>query len=456
MKSKSAKSRGRTLSSEPLYFKSLTVQNLRCFGDEPQTLDLTDDEGKPAKWTLLLGDNGVGKTTLLQCFVYFANSHPFLSEDLSKVMYLASELLRWKNSAVRFNTDLKSHKRAKVSISLVGQGFHQNVEMEWDDQIRSFTALEGDQKPLIQAYGPNRSVQDHSSLPSHPDGVTAGTLFAGNDAYLVNPRDWLRELDYGASKESAIKERMVNRYEQVRALLIDVLPDVSDISITSPTRQNPFPEVEFRTPYGWVELRNVAYGYQSLVAWIVDFAYRLIQKYPDSEDPLSEPAICLVDELDLHLHPSWQRDVMAYLSDKFPNTQFIATVHSPLVVQAAPSVKANVAVLRRVHGEPFDHVVIDNDPEIVASWRLDQLLASDLYSTVRGPITPRNPSVEEKIQERREILAKSKLSKKDKQRLSEITKQIDIVPYTETSEHRKAQELLSKAYQAMSAEDSTQ
>lgn len=47
------------------YFLSITLENVRCFG-EAQTLDLTDEEGNPARWTLILGDNGTSKTTLLK------------------------------------------------------------------------------------------------------------------------------------------------------------------------------------------------------------------------------------------------------------------------------------------------------------------------------------------------------------------------------------------------------
>ena len=49
-----------------IYFSSLELENVRCFG-ERQVLELTDEQGRPARWTLLLGENGVGKTTLLQC-----------------------------------------------------------------------------------------------------------------------------------------------------------------------------------------------------------------------------------------------------------------------------------------------------------------------------------------------------------------------------------------------------
>src|ERR1044072_2091471 len=53
-------------SATPVYFTSLELKNVRCFGS-PQTLDMTDGHGRPAQWTLLMGDNGVGKSTLLQC-----------------------------------------------------------------------------------------------------------------------------------------------------------------------------------------------------------------------------------------------------------------------------------------------------------------------------------------------------------------------------------------------------
>lgn len=52
-----------------IYFSSLELENVRCFG-EWQDLKLVDDQGRPAQWTLLLGDNGVGKTTLLQCLAW--------------------------------------------------------------------------------------------------------------------------------------------------------------------------------------------------------------------------------------------------------------------------------------------------------------------------------------------------------------------------------------------------
>ncbi len=146
----------------------------------------------------------------------------------------------------------------------------------------------------------------------------------------------------------------------MKQLLIDILPDVEDLRFTEPTEASPTPVVEFNTPDGWVPLRQLGHGYRTLVAWMVDFASRLVETYPDAEDPLAQPAVVLLDEIDLHLHPKWQRDIMGHLSRCFPNTQFIATAHSPLIAQAATE-DTRLVLLRR----EGDHVIIDNSIEAI-------------------------------------------------------------------------------------------
>src|SRR5262245_37275507 len=103
--------------------------------------------------------------------------------------------------------------------------------------------------------------------------------------------------------------------------------------------------VRFETPYGIVPLNGLSLGYQTTLAWITDLAIRLYDRYPDSPNPLAEPAIVLIDEIDLHLHPHWQRRLIADLTPHFPKVQFIATAHSPLMVQA--TIDANLAVLQQ-------------------------------------------------------------------------------------------------------------
>src|SRR4051794_33626163 len=66
------------------YFLSLSLENVRCFGQK-QTLDLSDGKGQPAQWTILLGENGTGKTTVLQTLAAFTPlTNPDLTEHLPR------------------------------------------------------------------------------------------------------------------------------------------------------------------------------------------------------------------------------------------------------------------------------------------------------------------------------------------------------------------------------------
>ena len=64
-------------------------------------------------------------------------------------------------------------------------------------------------------------------------------------------------------------------------------------------------------------LSGLSLGYQTTLTWIIDLALRLYDRYPDSSNPLVEPGIVLIDNIDLHLHPRWQRRMMADITEAF-------------------------------------------------------------------------------------------------------------------------------------------
>lgn len=82
-----------------------------------------------------------------------------------------------------------------------------------------------------------------------------------------------------------------------------------------------------------LDLRQLSDGERGILALVLDMARRLVLANPRLRDPLREGnAVVLIDELDLHLHPTWQRDIVRKLTETFPNCQFIATTHSPQIV----------------------------------------------------------------------------------------------------------------------------
>lgn len=433
----------------PAYFLSLTVENFRCFG-LGQTIDLSDANGLPAQWTVILGNNGVGKTTLLQIL---ASLSPKKDSSFEPPLTLPRLTLEWVQSSLntRFN-EKRTSVTNRVSFRCdiyTGSRLKANGT-DKTDVIKNFGASQLDSRAwgvgssnlkdenkdisglICYGYGASRRA-GNTSLSDFPETDTCGSLFDDNPT-LINAEEWLLQADYAASRESPTQEKAQQRRDQIKDVLINLLPDVKDIRISqAETGFSSFVEVE--TPYGWVQIQGLSLGYRTLISWMVDLASRLFDRYPDSENPLAEPAVVLVDEIDLHLHPKWQRELMGFLSERFPNTQFIATAHSPLVVQAAQD--ANIVVLRR----EGDHVVIDNDVEAIKNWRVDQVLTSDLF----GLESARPPQLDEAMKERNKILGKSRLTKKDHARLKELEAQIGELPTGETPEDIEAMDIIRRA-----------
>lgn len=429
----------------PAYFLSLTVENFRCFGPA-QTLDLSRGDNRPAPWTIILGENGIGKTTLLQCLATFQpEAHlgqgPFDDEPVVRLG------VNWNNfQALGFSNDnkknLKRHVRIVCEIC-TGEALDNNFDTAYQttnlkilagsNQLNSFTSTSNDVSGLIcYGYGASRRM-GRASLSEQRTEDTTASLFS-DDVDLINAEEWLLQADY-AARASKTSTRAAERRDQVIAILKALLPDVEEIRFRVAEEEISAPTVEFQTPYGWVRLKDLSLGYRTLLTWMVDLASRLFDRYPKSANPLAEPAVVLVDEIDLHLHPRWQRTLLSFLSARFPNTQFIATAHSPLVVQAAED--ANIVLLRR----EGDHVLIDNDVERIKNWRVDQILTSELF----GLDTARPPQVGPALQERQKILAKARLTKADEKRLADLEAQIGELPTGETPEDLQAMDIIRRA-----------
>jgi recombinational DNA repair ATPase RecF len=411
--------------SKGTFFASLRLERVRCFG-ESQTLSLTAADGSPARWTIILGENGVGKTTLLQLLAIASGDGNY-----RRYMYDAYEFEDGPGWPLEFS---RGHgEQGFVHAKFVGLGHSRDVEFVLTDGEPDIRGSRSEESALVCGYGAGRRL-GASRLGRRPRSsrLRFASLFA--DAPLRNAEEWLLRDDYAAAKEGPGGGAAHRRLERLKELLTELLPEVEDVRVDDASRRWG-PSVEFKTPYGWVPLHGLSLGYQSLVAWMVDLAAAMFDHHSKHRSPLAEPAIVLVDEIDLHLHPKWQRDLIAFLTTRFPNTQFIATAHSPLVVQAAED--ANVVLLKR-HG---DHVVIENSPTDVRNWRIDQILTSDLY----GLPTARPPRLDKLVAERRALLTKAKLTKADQARLRALEEEIGELPAGESPDEQRAIALILRA-----------
>lgn len=94
-------------------------------------------------------------------------------------------------------------------------------------------------------------------------------------------------------------------------------------------------ELVFVTKSESLPIRALSSGYQSLIWMVLDIAYRMALLNPDLKSHIADvPGIIMVDELDMHLHPKWQWNVIQALRNTFPNVQFIAATHSPIIISS--------------------------------------------------------------------------------------------------------------------------
>ncbi|MCP4137107.1 MAG: AAA family ATPase [bacterium] len=443
------------MSTKPVYFLDLSVENVACFGDK-QTLDLSDGKGKPARWTVILGDNGTGKTTLLKCLVYMEPlDEPFkITGQGSSLNYSPKMRYPILIEKIIYNPflPLKMHTEHFYSGRLmedkidVFEGYGLtilDVSEDPEEPIKYETTVSVSKnlnlKNLIMySYGALRR-SGKAALAESTNQDNSASLFL-EDVNLINAEEWLLQA-YFASIDSDEDSRdfTEKRYNKIKQLLIDILPDVEDIRVKPITKIQLKPAMEAKTPYNWVGVDSLSLGYQALIAWMIDLGHRLFERYPDSDDPLAEPAVVLVDEIDIHLHPKWQRNLISHLTDIFKQTQFIVTAHSPLIVQSAQ--EANIVLLKR----EGDQVKIYNrkDKEVIQGWRVDQVLTSDLFE-----LDSARPQEYDKYFERKkEILAKPQLSEEDKKELIEIGEKLEEFPVE--GENRKLTEIIKKTVKTL-------
>jgi hypothetical protein len=280
------------------------------------------------------------------------------------------------------------------------------------DVKQTFVKVRRPVEPLIVGYSAARHMRYRRGETSALDPDATASLFDPS-VELVDAKDILEQLDYAAAKKQKGAKDLLDRIKNALSKLLPDVESASAITLYGPIQPRVKGQksgVQGKTPYGEVPLEALSLGYQTMTAWTVDLAWRLYQRYPKAIEPLNEPAIVLIDELDLHLHPRWQRELRESISATFPQVQFIATAHSPLLAQSYLGM--NLAVVREESGQ----AIIENDPNIVKTWRIDEVVTSALYEVGSAF----SPEVASALQERTNLRQKGRLTSAQKKRLVDL------------------------------------
>jgi predicted ATPase len=397
--------------------KSVRLQNIGPFGDLQLELD--------PHWNVLLGDNGVGKSTVLKAIALAVcgRAAQGYADRLIQVGKRSAEIALETTDGKRYVTKLfRTSDRTEVE-SLPTRP----LESEgW----------------LVVGFPPVRSVTWRPvSGPQLDEGKRRPTaedvlpLVAGEpDPRMDELKQWIISLDYWIEKAGAGNGRPKDYYIDLRNELFRIMSNLTSTVHVQFERIDPESRrVLVRTDDGLLPLEAVSQGTASLIGWVGFLLQRLYAVFPDSSRPCREPAIVLVDEIDAHMHPEWQQGLVQRLSEEFPNIQFIVTTHSPLVVAGMP-VEQVVRFDRNTAGE----VVRLEIPPDMMMGRADQILTGRLF----GLRTTLDPLTEQAIDRFRQLSGRSNLSSEEAEELDRLRRTLDLripVPQ-ETPAERRAQE----------------
>ena len=320
---------------------SLHLKNLRAF-----------DEAKfefQRGVNLLVGINGVGKSTVLDA-LRVALSHigqkfdaprsrklTFKSEDIQSGQDELSIRLEFKAGDFPFRFEmLRPRERYVPDPEREGEVRRQTIyrpnrAVLKPSPKRLPEQLDFEQtQPLAIYFSPRRSLASMAA-PSK-QSLRGGRAAAFANALL--PRELrLREfIEWWLAREKLAEEGNTAAHIHRGVLNYAVrtfLDDCDNLRV----EKDPVPTLLIDKDRTTLDVHQLSDGERSILALVLDITRRLVQLAPlDPEAAYNGSAIVLIDELDLHLHPQWQRSIVQRLTKTFPGCQFIATTHSPQII----------------------------------------------------------------------------------------------------------------------------
>ena len=215
------------------------------------------------------------------------------------------------------------------------------------------------------------------------------------------------DLDYAAYRK--------NRPE-IRAIIDKVVSMAAEVTEGYPVQ---FQEVAedpqglyplLTTPDGNLPLHVLSQGTQSIIHFMARLIFGYAEYYDFPSDLEDKRGILIIDEIDAHLHPSWQRRIIPALTKHFPSLQIFCSTHSPLMLAGLKA--GQVQLLQR---DENNRVTVSRNEEDIVGWSADEIL--------RGPMGVRDPTdlrTVEKLEKLRELRRKQDLSPEESEKLERL------------------------------------
>jgi predicted ATP-binding protein involved in virulence len=335
---------------------------------------------------LLVGINGVGKSTVLDAIrIMLSQALPKLTASKSKpIAFETTDIMSDRSSLtaeLRFEaanldlTYLLHEPREKYAVDPKRQGkvrdqaydLPERHDLTSNGKSIPRQLKKADSQPLALYFSTRRSLPIMAAPTKQSSAGNQAAAFADalthRELRLREFAEWWLVQEALANDKNPLPK---HRLDALKTAVMQFLDTFTHLRAVRDPQTTLLLEKEGVT----LDVRQLSDGERSVLALVLDLARRLSQSNPTSEDSLQGKAVVLIDELDLHLHPRWQRTIIDKLTQTFPNCQFIATTHSPQIIG---EVSAESIIMIESGQPPYRP---DQSLGMDSNWVLRHLMAS--------------------------------------------------------------------------------
>jgi predicted ATP-binding protein involved in virulence len=333
-----------------MLIKTLALTNIRAFNHA----EITFQPGM----NLIVGINGVGKSTILDGLrILLSQSLPKLSQVRSKPLdFKVSDITIGQGSLTgglifqvadiefRYLRHQPREKYVAPTNSTSETGGNVDRRVLTPNDAKTLKSVKNSQRQPIALYFSTRRALATINIQTKSKNSAFSNPLDHRELRLPEFADWF------FAQKQLVLENAPNAQGHLTALEIAVKNFIDTFAYLVVERDSNLHQdkqgnvtrrfqVTFLIEKSGIELDilQLSDGERGILALVLDITRRLSQANPNLKDPLQAQAVVLIDELDLHLHPQWQRSIVSKLTTTFPNCQFIATTHSPLIIgEVAP------------------------------------------------------------------------------------------------------------------------
>lgn len=433
----------------------ISIANMRLVGEEARELNIDSNKNV----LILLGDNGFGKTTILDAIA--TAMAPYSAQFPGIADYQLSDLdvhiNRHGRRSKYLTIDAKFSDNGVTMTSVRYRKGTQNTPKPNYEQLKQAAIakkeaiLAGEaniQLPIFAYYGTGRG---QFQVPERRRGFQQ--TFERWDCYksAINPETDFKRFfgwfDLMEDQERRDREKLWDLgykspvLEAVRKALGKIVKDYINPRIETRPLRFIMDRIDEDGSKHELRIEQLSEGYKIVIAMVADLAARMAEANPEMENPLNTSGIVLIDEVDLHLHPRWQREILVQLTEVFPNLQFIVSTHSPIIVVGAAEM-SQVVNLNTINDDENLH---QNDIQVS---NVGQVLLSDLFDLKYLY----SPEWDSKIKERDEILAKNELTQEDETRLAQLDEDLKELTSLPNSNAIRSSQLIEKLAKQLNIE----